>query len=190
MNVKLTDVHSHEETNARPPYPSPKRIRRADSFDQRNEHLLALRDALRAARQGDFSVRLPTNGDAEGLMGEVALAFNAFMEQNDAMVNELRRLDRSVGFEGNTTDRAALAAGGAWAVAVDSVNSIVEKMAWPIGEATSVLGLVCEGDLSRNMSLHMDGTALKGDFQRPGHNRENSCWPPPYRLLWRFSRRP
>jgi len=166
MNVKLTDVHSH---NARSPdAPSPKRMRRADSFEQAGEHLLAVRDALRAARQGDFSVRLPTDGGAEGLMGEVALAFNAFIEQNDALVSELRRLDRSVAFEGKTTERASLAATGAWAVAVDSVNSLVEKMAWPISEATSVLGLVADGDLSRDMSLHMDGTALQGDFRELG----------------------
>jgi len=169
MNVKPTDVHSHEETAAHPRYaPSPKRMRRRDSFEHRDERLHALRDALRAAKQGDFSVRLPTDGAAEGVMGEVALAFNAFIEQNDALVNELRRVDRSVGFEGKTTDRASLAAGGSWAVAVDSVNSLVEKMDWPVSEATSVLGLVANGDLSRDMSLHMDGTALEGDFRELG----------------------
>jgi len=98
-------------------------------------------------------------------MGEVALAFNAFIEQNEALVSELRRLDRSVAHDGRTTDRASLPAGGAWADGVASVNSLVEKMAWPISEATSVLGLVCDGDLSRDVSLHMDGTALKGDFR-------------------------
>jgi len=101
-------------------------------------------------------------------MGELALAFNALIEQNDALVSELRRVDRTVGFEGKTTERGALAAGGSWAAAVGSVNSLVAKMAWPISEATSVLGLVANGDLSRDMSLHMDGTALKGDFRELG----------------------
>ena len=54
------------------------RMRRRDSFEHRDERLRALRDALRAAKLGDFSVRLPTDGAAEGVMGEVALAFNAF----------------------------------------------------------------------------------------------------------------
>src|SRR5262249_35719092 len=141
MNMKPTVAHPHAETEARS-----------------LQRLQALRDALRAAKQGDLSVRLPTDGADEGVMGEVALAFNAFIEQNDALVSELRRVDRSVGFEGKTTERASLGAGGAWAAAVDSVNSLVEKMAWPISEATSVLGLVANGDLSRDMSLHMDGT--------------------------------
>jgi hypothetical protein len=39
--------------HTRSPYASsPKRIRRADAFEHRDEHLLAVRDALRAARQG------------------------------------------------------------------------------------------------------------------------------------------
>ena len=162
------DVHPHEKT-AHPPYaPSPKRLRRRDSVEHLEERLHALRDALRAAKQGDFSVRLSTDGAAEGVMGEVALAFNALIEENDALVNELRRVDRTVGFEGQTTERASLGAGGSWAVAVDSVNSLVEKMAWPVSEATSVLGLVANGDLSRDMPLHMNGTSLKGDFRELG----------------------
>jgi HAMP domain-containing protein len=83
-------------------------------------------------------------------------------------VHELRRVERSVGFEGKTTERASLDAGGSWAVAVDSVNSLVEKMAWPVSEATAVLGLVANGDLSRDMPLHMNGTPLEGDFRELG----------------------
>jgi len=142
-------------------------VRTRDSFDHRDERLLALRDALRAGKQGDFSIRLPTDGDP-GVIGEIALAFNAFIEQNDALVSELRRVERSVGLEGNTTGRASLAGGGSWAVAAESVNSLIEKMAWPISEATSILGLVARGDLSHDMSLHMGGTALKGDFRELG----------------------
>ena len=101
-------------------------------------------------------------------MGEVALAFNALVEENDALVREIKRVERSVGFEGTTTDRASLAAGGSWTVAVDSINSLIEKMAWPVCEATSVLGLIANGDLSRDMSLHMGGTPLQGHFRELG----------------------
>ena len=54
---------------------------------------------------------------ADGVIGEVAVAFNAFVE-DWALVSELRRVDQvdqSVGFEGRTTERASLAAGGSWA---------------------------------------------------------------------------
>src|SRR4029453_627679 len=71
-------------------------------------------------------------------------------------------------FEGKTTERASLAAGGAWRIAVDSVNALIEQMAWPVREATSVLALVANGDLSRDMSLHISGTPLQGDFRELG----------------------
>src|SRR5688572_21717959 len=108
-----TAVHPHEKTTS-------------PHLDGR---LQALRDVLYSARQGDFSVRLPTEGPADGVMGQVAISFNALIEQNEALVNELRRMDRSVGFEGKTTERASLAASGSWKLAVDAVNSLVEKMA-------------------------------------------------------------
>ena len=147
---------------------SPRRMHSRDSIEHLEGPLHALRDALRAAQQGDFSVRLPTDGNSDGVMGEIALAFNALIDKNDALVTELRRVERSVGSEGKTAERASFAAGGSWAVAVDSVNSLVEKMAWPVSAATSVLGLVADGDLSRDMPLHMNGTPLKGDFRELG----------------------
>jgi signal transduction histidine kinase/HAMP domain-containing protein/ActR/RegA family two-component response regulator len=166
--MERADIHQHEPATHVPYAPSPKRMRRRASIEHLDERLHALRDALRAAEQGDFAVRLPTDGAGEGVMGEVVLAFNALIDRNDALVNELRRVDRRVGSEGKTTERASFAAGGSWAVAVDSVNSLVEKMAWPVSAATSVLGLVADGDLSRDMPLHMNGAPLKGDFRELG----------------------
>jgi HAMP domain-containing protein/signal transduction histidine kinase/CheY-like chemotaxis protein len=147
-----------------------RRARRRDSHgDHLEERLRSMRDALRAARQGDFSVRLPIDGADEGVMGEVAHTFNLLLEENEALVRELARVDRVVGDEGRTSERATLdLATGSWAIAVASINSLIEKMAWPVTEATSVLGLVAEGDLSRDMSLHMDGAPLHGDFHELG----------------------
>ena len=115
--MERVDGHHHGKTAHPPNGHAPRRTHNRDSIDHLERRLHALRDALRAARQGDFSVRLPVDGVAEGAMGEVALAFNALVEQNDALVNELRRMDRSVGAEGRTTERASLAAGGSWAAA-------------------------------------------------------------------------
>ena len=166
--MERANGHPQQKTS-HPPYAhAPRRTHGRDSIEHLEGRLDALRDALRAAQQGDFSVRLATDGTSDGVMGEIALAFNALIDKNDALVTELRRVDRSVGSEGKTADRASFAAGGSWAVAVDSVNSLVEKMAWPVSAATSVLGLVADGDLSRDMPLHMNGTPLKGDFRELG----------------------
>ena len=166
--MERANGHQHEQPAHVPYAPSPKRMRGRPSVEHLEERLHALRDALRAAGQGDFSVRLSTDGAAEGVVGEVARAFNAFIDKNEALVSELSRLDRCVGSDGKTTERASFAAGGSWAVAVDSVNSLVEKMAWPVSAATSVLGLVADGDLSQDMPLHVNGTPLKGDFRELG----------------------
>ena len=146
------------------------RARRRDGdVEHLEDRLRSLRDALRAARQGDFSVRLPTDGVDEGVMGEVAHVFNLLVEGNEALVRELARVDRVVGGEGQTAERASLGlAAGSWGLAIGAVNSLIERMAWPVTEATSVLGLVAAGDLSRDMSLHRDAASLKGDFHELG----------------------
>ncbi len=55
-----------------------------------NEDETALRlllDALRTAKQGDFSIRLEVEKD--GLMGEIAEAFNEVISLNENMANEI-----------------------------------------------------------------------------------------------------
>ncbi len=155
-----------ESTGTRPRETPPKRDAPLDHLEER---LHSLRDVLRAARQGDFSVRMPMTGVDEGVMGEVAYACNALLDQNAALVRELDRVDRAVGSEGKTTERVTLGpVSGAWALAAGSVNSLIEKTAWPVTEATSILGSLADGDLSRDMPLHMDGAPLQGDFRELG----------------------
>ncbi|AKU99936.1 Putative SigmaB asociated two-component system sensor protein [Labilithrix luteola] len=151
---------------------SSKKGRRHGFIDPYSEdRLRSLLEGLRSARRGDFSVRLPASEAHEGLLDEIALAFNALVEQNQAFVSELDRIERSVGVGGRTDDRASFGpASGSWDVATRSVNSLITKMAWPVTEATSVLQSVAEGDLSRDMSLHMDGTPLSGAFGELGRS--------------------
>ena len=86
--MKPTAVHRHERSEVHPhSVPSPKRLQhRRDAFTHVDGQLHALRDALRAAGHGDFSIRLRTDGVAEGIMGEVALAFDAFIEETESLV--------------------------------------------------------------------------------------------------------
>jgi HAMP domain-containing protein/signal transduction histidine kinase/CheY-like chemotaxis protein len=134
------------------------------------ERLRSLRDALRAAKQGDFSVRLPADGVDDGMFGEVVLAFNSLIEENDALVHELDRVALVVGHEGRISERATLGpVGGSWAIAIDAVNSLVESVAVPTLETTRILGAVAAGDLSQTMSLHLDGQPFRGEFAQLGN---------------------
>ena len=72
-----------------------------------NITLYDLRDALRAAERGDFTVRLPIP-DGDDILGELAIVFNAIVARNEALAAEMVRVERVVGREGRMTERASL----------------------------------------------------------------------------------
>jgi signal transduction histidine kinase/HAMP domain-containing protein len=101
----------------------------------------------------------------DGLFGEVALAFNSLIEQNQGLVNEVDRVSRTVALEGDLTARASLGPiSGSWAAAVESLNTLINSTAYTTTEATRILRLVADGELSRDMSIYVDGQPIKGDF--------------------------
>ena len=62
--------------------------------------------ALQAVRDGDFTVRLPS--DRIGLAGKVADTFNEIVASNQRMAREMERAGRMVGKEGKTRHRVAM----------------------------------------------------------------------------------
>ena len=131
------------------------------------DQLHPLLDSLRAARQGEFSVRLPAL--PAGVLSEIHAAFNDMIALNEAMADEMIRIARIVGREGRMTERAALpGAIGSWADAKDSLNSLIEDLARPTTEVARVITAVAEGDLSQKMALEIQGTPIKGEFLRIG----------------------
>ena len=67
--------------------------------------------ALQAVRDGDFSVRLPS--DQTGLVGKIADTFNEIVTANQRVATEIERVGQRVGKNGQTRNR----------VSVDSVIS-------------------------------------------------------------------
>ena len=109
--------HPGEETHeSGPPPRSQRRQRHEVDSAHVEDRLRSLRDALRAARQGDFSVRLPTNGGEDGVLAS-DLAFNLLVEENDALVRELDRVARVGRRQGQITSPHVGPATGAWACA-------------------------------------------------------------------------
>jgi hypothetical protein len=93
-----------------------------DSLDSR-----ALFGVLSDYQRGNFTVRMPD--DRTGLAGKICDALNATIERNERLVRELERLSAVVGKAGNVKERAQLPyAEGAWATAVDSVNTLVSDL--------------------------------------------------------------
>src|SRR5947209_1309064 len=122
--------------------------------------------ALTAARDGDFSVRLPARRGSA--MGEIASVYNQMAETNARMAKELVRVSRVIGREGRMTERMNLSAPGSWGTSRDSVNSMIDDLVRPTTEVARVIEAVAEGDLSQKMALKIEGQPVKGEFLRIG----------------------
>src|SRR5712671_3065336 len=131
-----------------------------------DHRLRELLGALQGAREGDFAVRLPfTRGS--GLMPDIARAFNSVVSRNEALTNEIVRLEKVVGREGRMTERASLGdVTGSWATSVSSINALIGDLVQPTTEVARVLIAVAEGDLTQKMALQIEGQPVKGEFLR------------------------
>jgi signal transduction histidine kinase/HAMP domain-containing protein/CheY-like chemotaxis protein len=134
--------------------------READALD-----MLSLLKALQSMRDGDFSVRLP--GDRTGLAGKLADTFNDIVRCNEQLAHELERARETVGHEGKTRHRLSLERrAGAWGEMEASVNTLIEDLLLPTTEVTRVVSAIARGDLSRIVSLTVEGRPLQGEFLR------------------------
>src|SRR5262245_10003834 len=96
-------------------------------------------NALRAAADGDFSVRLPN--EWLRMDGKIADAFNALVIQNQRLAGELGRVTREVGREGRTRQRVAFSGlSGQWRTMEESVNNLIDDLVRPTAEVTRAIG--------------------------------------------------
>jgi methyl-accepting chemotaxis protein len=121
--------------------------------------------ALMALKKGDFTARLPV--DLSGMDGKIADAFNEVVELNQRMADELARLSRVVGKEGKISQRAEMGdVTGSWKASVESVNTLITDLVYPVSETSRVIGAVAKGDLSQSMAMEVEGRPLAGEFLR------------------------
>jgi HAMP domain-containing protein/CheY-like chemotaxis protein/putative methionine-R-sulfoxide reductase with GAF domain len=124
-----------------------------------------LLNAILAFRDGDFSVRLPSNWP--GMDGRIAEAFNQSVTYEARISREVARLSLIVGKEGRLRQRMTLpGATGGWAEKVDSINTLLDDLVRPTTEVARTIGGVAKGDLGQSMDLEVDGRPLKGEFLR------------------------
>ena len=124
-----------------------------------------LLQALIAMRDGDFTVRLPS--DWTGLNGKIADTFNEIVAANARMASELERVGTVVGKQGKTKQRVRFGRPhGAWGQMESSVNSLIDDLLWPTTEVTRTLAAVAQGDLLQAVRLDVDGRPLEGEFLR------------------------
>ncbi|HET6944558.1 MAG TPA: hypothetical protein VFI01_04355, partial [Gaiellaceae bacterium] len=110
--------------------PSPNGVGEGEIAEAELRQLLS---ALRAARDGDFRVRLPAN--RAGIAGELAQAFNELAERREAFSKEIARVGTAIGRDGRLTERAkAPASSGHWAATTDALNTLIDHLVRPTTE--------------------------------------------------------
>ena len=147
--------------------PVPKRPAEPDAYTLHLERQLeVLLESMRAARDGDLSVRVPTDGTT-AVVERVAAAFNGLVKRSDAVVREVGRVSRVVGRQGRVADRASIVSNaGDWTGCIDAVNSMITEVAWRSQEVARIINDVSEGDLAHKMALAYEGRPLEGDALR------------------------
>jgi HAMP domain-containing protein len=121
--------------------------------------------ALQAVRDGDFSVRLPS--DQTGIGGKIADTFNEIIASNQRVARELERAGQMVGKEGKVRHRITVdRRSGAWGAMESSTNTLIDDLLWPTTEVTRAISAVAKGDLSQSVPLDIEGKPLRGEFLR------------------------
>src|ERR1043166_2631560 len=97
--------------------------------------------ALQAVKEGDFSVRLPS--DRLGLEGKLADTFNDIVAANARMAEDLTRVGPAVGKQGKTRQRGRFGRQrGAWGQMEGAVNTLIDDLLWPTTEVTRAIAAV------------------------------------------------
>jgi HAMP domain-containing protein/CheY-like chemotaxis protein/signal transduction histidine kinase len=131
----------------------------------RDADLRRLLAAMRDLKEGDFNVRLPVLEDS--LLAEIADEFNGIAKLNTRLCDEMTRVSKTIGRQGQMNDRASIGAvTGGWRSTVESVNTLITDLASPTTEIARVLSAVADGDLNQKMVLEIDGKSVQGEFLR------------------------
>ncbi len=125
-----------------------------------DQHLKALQMALQAFKAGDFSVRLPVEG--EGIIVEVARDFNEVVGIVDAMAGEITRVAREVGTEGQLGGQARVQGlAGTWKDLTDNVNLLAGNLTDQLRDVSRVATAIANGDLSQKITVDVRGEILQ-----------------------------
>lgn len=168
MRGVLHRARARSEATMSTAKPTPEKSKRVRAPKEPAEHDLALedlRDALRALKAGDFSVRIPPGN--RRMTREVAAAFNDVAAMLEVTSAEFVRVSKVVGRDGEMMERAQLkGAQGGWSSQVESFNALIGDLVRPSTEVARVIIAVAAGDLSQKMALEIEGKPVRGEFLR------------------------
>jgi signal transduction histidine kinase/HAMP domain-containing protein/AmiR/NasT family two-component response regulator len=119
-----------------------------------------LLQVLSDVKAGDFSARMPVHWTGVG--GKIADQLNEIIGANEALGTELERVSRVVGREGKLSQRVSFkGTDEVWGASIESVNNLIEDLVQPSNEMQRVIGAVADGDLSKKVSVVVQGEMLE-----------------------------
>ncbi|MEV5240703.1 HAMP domain-containing protein [Streptomyces cinnamoneus] len=124
---------------------------------------------LSAVAEGDLEQRMDlrsqgADGAAHPLRGEflkVGRTVNGLVDQLSAFTDEVTRVASEVGTEGKLGGQARVRGmSGSWKDLTDSVNTMASRLTAQVRDIALVTTAVAKGDLSRKVTVHVDGEML------------------------------
>ncbi len=125
---------------------------------------------LSAVSEGDLDQRMDLrslggDGAAHPLRGEflkVGRTVNGLVDQLSAFTDEVTRVASEVGTEGILGGQAKVRGmSGSWKDLTDSVNTMASRLTAQVRDIALVTTAVAQGDLSRKVTVHVDGEMLQ-----------------------------
>ncbi|MGY3204422.1 HAMP domain-containing protein [Streptomyces sp. TE5632] len=125
---------------------------------------------LSAVAEGDLSPRMElrtqaTDGSGQPLRGEflkVGRTVNNLVDQLSSFTDEVTRVASEVGTEGKLGGQARVRGmSGSWKDLTDSVNTMAERLTAQVRDIALVTTAVARGDLSRKVTVHVEGEMLE-----------------------------
>ncbi|WGV26905.1 methyl-accepting chemotaxis protein [Halotia branconii] len=119
------------------------------------EQLQPLLLALKAVKNGDFSVRLPVENHG---LSEIASVFNELVSLNQNFTTEVTSLASEIGTEGKLGFQTVVkGAGGSWQELLDNLNQMSVNLKEQIKSINEVTLIVAQGNLSQQIEAHNAG---------------------------------
>ncbi|MGE5288705.1 MAG: HAMP domain-containing protein [Micromonosporaceae bacterium] len=113
-----------------------------------------------AVAKGDLSQKITV--DAQGEMLQLKQTVNTMVDQLSAFADEVTRVAREVGTEGNLGGQAHVrGASGVWKDLTDSVNSMASNLTVQVRGIAQVTTAVAKGDLSKKIIVDAQGEILQ-----------------------------
>src|SRR5438034_901334 len=136
----------------------------ADSVNVMADNLTAqvrsIAQVTTAVARGDLTQTIRV--DARGEILELKETINTMVDQLGAFADEVTRVVREVGTEGNLGGQATVrGVAGTWKALTDNVNSMASNLTGQVRNIAQVTTAVANGDLSRKITVDVKGEILE-----------------------------